>query len=377
MVGLGSVRANAGFGSGPFKIGLFAANCSGGLAITNVPERWDASWASNSELALAAEEGGLDFLLPIARWIGFGGQSGFQSNVLETITWATGLLARTQRITVFATVHSAFFHPIVAAKQLATADHVSCGRLGLNIVAGWNKPEYDMFGADLPDDPDERYAFSQEWFDVVKRLWSEPGSFDFRGRYFKLENVQGDPKPLGPGRPPILNAGGSAQGQAFAQRNADILFTSVVDPDTDREKIQNIKTGAKIQFGREHVGVYTPCYVVCRPTDQEAHDYHRHYAIDNADLQAVELLMALTIKHTKTLPQEVISQMRVRYAGGHGTFPLIGSPETVVREIQRLARAGLDGITISFVNYLAELPYFVAEVLPRLDRAAVRPHVGS
>lgn len=369
------VRENSGFGSGSFKIGLFGANCSGGLAITTVPERWEASWVANLELALKAEEAGLDFLLPIARWIGFGGQSQFQSHVLETITWATALLAHTRRITVFATVHSAFFHPIVAAKQLATADDLSGGRLGLNIVAGWNKPEYDMFGINLPDDHDERYAYSQEWFDVVERLWREPQPFDFVGRYFNLKSVQGEPKPRGPGRPPVLNAGGSAQGQAFAQRNADILFTSVVDPDADRQKIQDIKIGAATLFGRERVGVYTPCYVVCRPTDRQAHDYHRHYAIDNADQRAVELLMALTIKHTKTLPEEVRRQMKVRYAGGHGTFPLIGSPETVANEIERLTRAGLDGITISFVNYLAELPYFVAEVLPQLERAGVRPHV--
>lgn len=374
MVGQRSGRANSEFGSGAFKIGLFATNCSGGLAITTVPERWDASWTSNLKLALLAEESGLDFLLPVARWLGFGGRSEFQSHVLETITWATGLLARTQRMTVFATVHSAFFHPIVAAKQLATADHISGGRLGLNIVAGWNKPEYDMFGTELPDDHDERYAFSQEWFDVVRRLWSTPHAFDFDGRYFKLRGVHGDPKPLRPGLPPILNAGGSAQGQVFAQRNADILFTSVVDPDGDREKIETIKAGAVAQFGREHVGVYTPCYVVCRPTDEEAQDYHQHYAIDNADPQPIELLMALTIKHTKTLPEKVLSDMRVRYAGGHGTYPLIGSPQTIAGEIQRLADARLDGIAISFVNYLAELPYFVAEVLPRLDRAGVRPH---
>ena len=61
-----------------FSIGLFGANCSGGLAITTVEERWDASWANNLALAELAERGGLDFMLPIARWLGFGGQKDFQ-----------------------------------------------------------------------------------------------------------------------------------------------------------------------------------------------------------------------------------------------------------------------------------------------------------
>ena len=371
---LDSPRANAGFATGSFKIGLFGANCSGGLAITNVRERWDGSWPSNIALAHAAEESGLDFLLPIARWMGFGGESEFQREVLETIVWATGLLARTRRITVFATVHSAFFHPIVAGRQLATADQMSGGRMGLNIVAGWNQPEYEMFGTELPDDHDVRYGLAQEWCDVVKRLWSGPDPFDFDGRYFKLGNVQGEPKPCGPGLPPILNAGGSAQGQAFAQRNADILFTSIVEPEEDRHKVAQIKAEARSNFGRENVGVFTPCYVVCRPTDREAIDYHQYYAVDHADPEAVDRLMTLTIKHTKTLSEDVIRQIKVRLAGGHGVYPLIGSPDTVARGIESLARAGLDGITISFVDYLAELPYFVTEVLPRLERSGLRAH---
>ena len=84
--------------------------------------------------------------------------------------------------------------------------------------------------------------------------------------------------------------------------------------------------------------------------------------------------MTLTIKHTKTLSEDVIRQIKVRLAGGHGVYPLIGSPDTVARGIESLARAGLDGITISFVDYLAELPYFVAEVLPRLERSGLRAH---
>jgi alkanesulfonate monooxygenase SsuD/methylene tetrahydromethanopterin reductase-like flavin-dependent oxidoreductase (luciferase family) len=55
-----------------------------------------------------------------------------------------------------------------------------------------------------------------------------------------------------------------------------------------------------------------------------------------------------------------------------GGLPLIGDPDAVARDIARLAELGLKGIAVSFVNYLDELPYFCAEVLPRLARAGLR-----
>jgi len=75
---------------------------------------------------------------------------------LETITWASGLLAATQEITVFGTVHVPMIHPIVAAKQMATVDQIGHGRLGINIVCGWKGDEFEMFGV-TPDEHDLRY----------------------------------------------------------------------------------------------------------------------------------------------------------------------------------------------------------------------------
>jgi alkanesulfonate monooxygenase SsuD/methylene tetrahydromethanopterin reductase-like flavin-dependent oxidoreductase (luciferase family) len=169
------------FNENRLKLGFFSPNCSGGMAVTKAPERWVNSWENNIALAKLADEAGIEFLLPIARWVGYGGETDFHGSVLETVTWATGLLAHTQRINVFATVHTAFIHPVVAAKQLATADQLGRGRLGLNIVAGWNKPEYDAFGIPLPEKHSERYALAQEWFDVVNRIWDHEGPFDWNG----------------------------------------------------------------------------------------------------------------------------------------------------------------------------------------------------
>jgi alkanesulfonate monooxygenase SsuD/methylene tetrahydromethanopterin reductase-like flavin-dependent oxidoreductase (luciferase family) len=93
-----------------------------------------------------AEETGLDFMLPIGRWKGYGGETDFHGTTFETVTWAAGLLAATKRITVFGTVHAPLFNPIIAAKEFVTADHVGGGRFGLNLVAGWNEGSSDVRG---------------------------------------------------------------------------------------------------------------------------------------------------------------------------------------------------------------------------------------
>ena len=123
-------------GGNRLKLGFFSPNCSGGMAVTKVAERWQNSWDNNIRLAQLGDEAGIEFVLPIARWIGYGGETDFHGSVLETLTWATGLLAHTRRINIFATVHTAFIHPVVAAKQLATADQLGKGRLGLECGRG-------------------------------------------------------------------------------------------------------------------------------------------------------------------------------------------------------------------------------------------------
>ena len=88
------------------------------------------------------------------------------------------LLAATKRITVFGTVHAPLFHPVIAAKQMVTADHVGEGRFGLNIVCGWNEGEFDMFGV-KPGDHSARYRQGQEWLDVLRLMWGDRDDWDF------------------------------------------------------------------------------------------------------------------------------------------------------------------------------------------------------
>jgi FMNH2-dependent dimethyl sulfone monooxygenase len=199
------------------KLGFFGANCSSGRYVTKVPERWSGNWEDNLRLVLMMDEAGMDFMLPIGRWKGYGGDTDYQGAAYETITWASGLLAATKRITVFGTVHAPLFPPLIAAKMIVTADHIGRGRFGLNIVCGWNENEFDMFGV-KPGDHDARYRQGQEWIDVLRRAWTED-DFDFKGEFFNLKGVREKPKPYGGTLPLTMNAGASGDGRAVALRN--------------------------------------------------------------------------------------------------------------------------------------------------------------
>jgi FMNH2-dependent dimethyl sulfone monooxygenase len=99
------------------KLGLFGANCSSGRAVTMVPERWSGSWPDCLALAQMADAAGIEFMLPIGRWKGYGGDTDYQGATFETVTWACGLLASTQRLTVFGTVHAPLIAPLIAANR--------------------------------------------------------------------------------------------------------------------------------------------------------------------------------------------------------------------------------------------------------------------
>jgi alkanesulfonate monooxygenase SsuD/methylene tetrahydromethanopterin reductase-like flavin-dependent oxidoreductase (luciferase family) len=353
------------------KIGLFGANCSSGRAVTLVPERWSGSWADNLRLARMADDAGIDFMLPIGRWKGYGGDTDYQGATFETITWATGLLAATRRLTVFGTVHAPLFHPVIAAKQFVTADHVGEGRFGLNLVVGWNEDEFEMFGVQQREH-EARYDYGQEWLDAIKRCWSGEDDFDFDGQYIKLKRVRSKPKPYGGTRPVIMNAGASPTGRAFAIRNCDAFFTqaSRTSLDETAQRVQSAKDVAKAE-GRE-LDVYTIGVITCRPTRKEAEEYYRHCIVENADWSAVDLILAKKDITPEAVGWDEFQKQRTHYANGMGGLPLVGDPDQVAQQLADLNKAGLRGIGMSFVNYLDELPYFADEVLPRLQRLGVR-----
>jgi alkanesulfonate monooxygenase SsuD/methylene tetrahydromethanopterin reductase-like flavin-dependent oxidoreductase (luciferase family) len=350
-----------------FKLGIFSINADGGLAITTVPERWRATWADNVAAARLADEAELDFVLPIARWKGFGGTTRTREHSFETFTWAAGIAAATRRIAVFATVHVPLVHPVYAAKALATVDHISGGRAGLNIVVGWNPAEFAMFGV-TPDD--EGYARAEEWIDIIERAYAADEPFDYDGLYYSLKGVVSRPASVQHPRPLTMNAAFGPPGRAFAARRCDMLFSTFSEIADGATHVADMRARAA-EAGRE-VGVYTVCHVVCRPTAAEAEAYYRHYAVEAADHAAVATHMAGKRQFSRSHDEAAYDRHAQRFAGGAGSYPLVGTPDRIAEDIARIAAEGYLGAALSFVNYTDELPYFAAEVLPRLAAMGLR-----
>ena len=192
------------FNDQKLKLGIFSANCSGGVIMSDAETGFRVTWDQQLEIARTADAIGMEAMVPVGRWTGFRGNTNFNGVCFETYTWAAGLAQATENIAVFTTSHVPTIHPIVAAKMATTIDHIAGGRFGLNLVMGWFTPEMELFGRKQLEH-DERYAYGQEWLDFVEQLWNEPGDFEFEGTYFQSHNAHAYPKPLLDPRPALLN----------------------------------------------------------------------------------------------------------------------------------------------------------------------------
>ena len=352
-------------GGNRFKLGLFGMNCSCSIG-TTAPERWNAGWPETREAARLADAAGLEFLLPIARWLGYGGTTDRHGTSFETLSWASALLSATKDIVTFATVHVPLINPVFAAKSCVTADHVGHGRFGLNVVSGWNTAEFAMFGAELREH-DDRYGYSEEWVSIVKKIWSEEKPFDYRGKYFDIKNASGKPKPWGGTRPLLMSAGSSPTGRAFASRHVDCLFMVIPDENKLADEIAVLKSA------RDGLGVFASGHLLCRATPKETKDYYHYLVHEKGDWEAAEAAIRKRVAgDTRSLPHDKIHAMMERFISGGGTFPVIGSYDEVAAKFKFLSDAGLDGMAIAVVNYVQEMPIIQNEVLPRLERLGLR-----
>ena len=370
------------FGPNRFKLGIFSANCDGGLTMSLVPERWRADWDDIVAMSKISDDAGIDFILPVAKWRGYQGKANIYGRSFETLTHGAALAALTRRIAIFSTVHVPLVTPAFGAKAIATIDHISHGRAGLNIVCGWNQAEFDLHGVTI--DQDSRYDHGLEWFQVWSRLLQGGPEFDWDGRFFQLKHLQTDPLPLQRPWPVVMSAGFSPRGRDFAARAADALFLNVTELDQVPALLANVAEHAG-RYGRS-IPVFTMGHVVCRPTRREAEAYFDYFAEQMADTEGQAYYRATrgtsvangTERIARPLENRFTRRDGKRYDGGYpGAYPFVGSPDDVAAEMAAMSATGLAGCTVAFVDYLKEIPFFVQEVLPRLERLGLRRAVAD
>jgi dimethylsulfone monooxygenase len=360
------------FNSRKLKLGTFQTNLDYGCLMADVEGRLKISWPNTVALARLADEMEFEALLPVARWRGFGGKLNPAGPGFETYTWASGIAASTNAAGVVATSHCSINHPIVAAKQGAVIDHISNGRMILNIVTGWNKPEIDMFGVEmLPHD--ERYDMAEEWLAIVKRLWTEDDEFDHEGKYYKIVKGYLQPKPIQQPFPAIMNAGGSERGRHFAGKYCDIVFTALGSPDFEKNKaqVEAYRKLAREEYGRE-IAVWTSANIVQAETEEEARRFDKYIVNEKGDWEAVTFVLATLGLNAKTFSAEALKHLKELFIAGWGGYPLIGTKEQVVDGLKMLSAMGLDGVLLSWPRFEAGMREFKSVTYPLLVQAGLR-----
>ncbi len=340
--------------------------------MTDMPETLKIEWEESKAIAQAADRAGIEAMIPVARWRGMGGDVNFNHRNFETFTWAAGLSAVTEQISVFATFHVPTVHPVRAAKEVATIDHISGGRFCLNMVAGWNETEIAMFGAGQLEH-DERYDYADDWISLCKELWTREGDFDYDGPYFKSPNAYSEPKPVQDPYPVLMSAGNSPRGQQFAAKHADLNFVVAPDVETAGNLAREVKQIAREEYGRE-ILVFAQAYIVCRDTEEEAVAYRDRYVEEKGDWDGVKNLLDVLIPNSQSALGDGWEAMAANLIAGYGALPLVGTPDQVVEGMQAFADAGLDGLTISWVDYMAGLQQFDEVLRPMLVAAGLRAY---
>lgn len=358
----------------PLMLGLFLPIQSGAWSPSTAPRGTSWTFDYNARCTVTAERLGFDLVFGLAQWMGKGGYGGemkFREMATDPLLVTAGLAALTKRILLVSTVHILYgWHPLHLAKFGATLSEMSGGRWGLNMVTGYKRSEFEMFGLE-PIEHDHRYVMADEFVTMMKRLWSENENLTFDGRFWKTNGGYVAPKPVG-NKCLLVNASSSGAGLAYAVKHSDLIFvTSPAGANLDRAcetlPAHNaaIKKAAAEQ-GRDVRTLINP-HVICRETEAEA--WAQYDAIlRHQDPVAAESFYRTFVGGDQTSWK---AATREQWTIG-GNVHIVGTPAQVVEGFQRLKQAGCDGVQVNFYDFIPDLEFFGARVLPLMREAGLR-----
>lgn len=354
------------------KFGVFLPNGSNGYIVSKAVTPYLPTFAHNKAITLEAERQGLDFVLSMMKFRGFGGETGYWDACLESFTLMAGLAGCTERIGLIPSVALLSQHPAYVARMVATIDDISGGRCGLNIVTGWNKPEYTQMGLWRGDEYyNRRYEYAADYLQILQALW-RTGCATHKSEFFDLTDCSCLPTP---GREiEIVCAGQSPKGVEFVARSADHNFV-MAHP----AKLKGISDSLKAKgrgYGRA-VGTYALFGLITADTDDEAIRVGQAI-IEQADHGAIANIIASANLDSNTggtadrLKEGLalgLEQGNMAFMG----FPVIcGSFKTVAAKIDAIvAETGIDGMLFSWADFVGGIRDFGEQIMPLLKcRAA-------
>ena len=236
--------------------------------LRNVPnENMEASWPYVKRLAQRSEQLGFDVTL-VAE-LNLNDIKGPEAPSLDAFSTAAALAAVTETIELMVAVRPTFHLPALLAKQAANIDHISNGRLTLNVVSSWWADEARKYGV-MFEQHDDRYARTCEWLDVLDGVWKR-NHFSYQGKYYRVDDNILAPKPVSKPRPLLYAGGESPAAKELIAEKCDAYLMHGDPPERVAEKIADLKA-RRARHSLPPLKFGVAGYAIVRDTEREAQD---------------------------------------------------------------------------------------------------------
>ena len=329
----------------------------GGWLRNVADENMEASWRYVKKLAQRSEQIGFDLTL-IAE-LNLNDIKGVEAPSLDAWSTAAALAAVTERIELMVAVRPTLHLPALLAKQAANIDHISGGRLTLNVVSSWWADEAKKYGVGF-EQHDDRYARTSEWLDVVHGVWAQD-HFSFAGKYYRVEDNVLEPKPVAQPHPTIYAGGESPAAKDLIAGKCDAYLMHGDPPERVGEKIADLRERrARHNLPPMKFGVAG--YAIVRDTEREAQDElrritdYKQSAAGYANYQ--QWLNGTQLEQRVSLEDYSVSNRGLRSG-------LVGTAEQVAERIAQFEAVGVDLVLLQFSPQLEEMERFADGVIRR------------
>jgi FMNH2-dependent dimethyl sulfone monooxygenase len=324
-------------------------------------EHMEASWDYISKLARRSEKIGFD--LSLIAELNLNDIKGVNAPSLDAWSTSAALAAVTTTLELMVAVRPTFHSPALFAKQAANIDHISNGRLALNVVSSWWEQEARMYGVDF-ERHDDRYGRTSEWLDVVNGVWSEK-SYNHAGKYYRLENTVLEPKPLRLPRPPIYAGGESEAARNLIAQKCDAYVMHGDAPQHVAAKIADMRERRE-RLGLSPMQFGVAGYAFTRNSDQEVKKEVDRITNVNQNAKGFanyqQWLEGTQLEQKMSIQEYSVSNRGLRSG-------LLGTPSQVQEQIGRFEEAGVDLLLLQFSPQLEEMERFSESVMQVMQPA--------
>jgi dimethylsulfone monooxygenase len=320
-------------------------------------EQMAATWEYVRDLTVKAEQIGYDLTL-IAE-LNLNDIKGVDADSLDAWSTTAALAAVTKKLELMVAVRPTFHNPALLAKQAATVDRISNGRLTLNVVSSWWKDEATKYGVQF-DEHDKRYARTSEWLDVISGCWSQQ-HYSFKGEFYDVQDNVLSPKPKSSPRPTLYAGGESETAKNLIASKCDSYLMHGDPPEIVGEKIKDMRRRREaLGLGPMTYGIAG--YAIVRDSEAEAlKEVDRITDVQQSAQGYKNYQQWIT---GSNLEQKIsLKDYSVSNRGLRSGF--VGTPEHISERMEEFTAVGVDLVLLQSSPQAQEMERFGAQVIRR------------